>query len=981
MPLDAGMYKTNETYRSWIDNPFRFIEPNSSNGNFGLRKPQLAALHTTLGHLISTPEIPATIVMPTGTGKTDTIFSLILAGKFPRTLIIVPSDALREQTAEKIVALKTLRNMNAVEPAVLSPAISKLSSKLNVHEVEKLDQFNVLIATPQTLQYFNEDELAALTKLCTHLVIDEAHHVAARTWNRIRKAFLGKPCIQFTATPFREDKEGLDGKIIYNYPLKEAQIDGYFQEIEFHPIREYQPSLADAAIAEKAIDLLRKDLDDGKDHLMMVRAKTQKKAELLFEIYRQFEDLMPVLIHSKSANRAATLENIKLKKHKIIVCVDMLGEGFDLPELKIAAIHDQHRSPAVTLQFIGRLTRVDKKLGNAKFVANIANQKMDLQMSALYKESADWSAVIRDVSAEKIHREVQREDLASQFSDDEEGGKILALNPIPKISAIAYHVKKDDWTPSSVANFKSSKEKLQYSSVNEAGDTVILVTKADVSVGWANTFEIHNTEWYLYVAYYRTEDQTLFVNCSGDEGQALKFRDLVSADSVKIAGEKTFRTLHNIAFLKLQNVGLSRAQKDVRFTMHVGRDINAIMSELENGTAVKSNIFATGFEDGDKTTAGCSHKGKIWEMNSESIDYWVRWCDQAAVKLNDANIDPQNILNNVMRSEQIREVWPTGLFYADWPDSISIETESKISITIDGLSYSLLDVYPGQPKRATETLLEIPLLTDTEEESRQQIALVKISLLEDGYKTVCEGAKISLQNERPLAEYLDDNPLRILKQDGSFIFGNYRYFSPVTLNIKLPSKLISTWDWGDTKIQNESMGKDANLDTVQGFTYKQIEDKYEIIFNDDGAGEIADLIGVIEENGTIIVDFYHCKYCGSKDGVAIPGARVTDTYEVTGQTSRSVKWLHSGEALFSQMVSRYSKSIDKGFDRMLKGDISEVDLLRYKCRDNELSVGFFIVQPAISKAKISDEQLTVLGTSYTYIKGISGSDLKVIISK
>ncbi|UWF51824.1 DEAD/DEAH box helicase family protein [Pseudomonas sp. N3-W] len=980
MPLDAGMYKTNDAYRSWIDNPFRFIEPNSSNGDFGLRKPQLAALHMTLGHLISTPDIPATVVMPTGTGKTDTIFSLILAGTFPRTLIIVPSDALREQTAEKIVALKTLRNMKAVVPAVLSPAISKLSSKLTVNEVEKLEQFNVLIATPQALQHFNEEELAALTKLCTHLVIDEAHHVAASTWSRIRKAFAGKPCIQFTATPFREDKEGLDGKIIYNYPLKEAQIDGYFQKIEFHPIREYQPSLADAAIAEKAIALLRVDLDEGKDHLMMVRAKTQKKAKLLFEIYRKFEDLDPVLIHSKSANRAATLENIKRKKHKVIVCVDMLGEGFDLPELKIAAIHDQHRSPAVTLQFIGRLTRVDKKLGNAKFVANIANQKMDSQMSALYKESADWSAVIRDVSAEKIHREVQREELTSQFSDDEDGEKILALNPIPKISAIAYHVEKEDWTPARAAHFKSNKEKLQYSSVNESGDTVILVTKADVSVSWANTFEIHNTEWYLYLAYYRKDDQTLFINCSGDEGQALKFRDLVSSASTKIAGEKTFRTLHNITFLKLQNVGLSRAQKDVRFTMHVGRDINAIMSELENGTAVKSNIFATGFEDGDKTTAGCSHKGKIWEMNSESIDYWVRWCDQAAVKLNDANIDPQNILNNVMRSEQIREAWPTGLFYADWPDSIGIETEAKISITIDGLSYNLLEVYPGQPKRTSDTLIEIPLLTDSDEKYRQQIAIVKINLLEDGYKTICDGAKISLQNERPLAEYLDDNPFRILKQDGSFIFGNYRYYSPVTLNIKMPLKLISAWDWGDTQIQNESMGKDENLDTVQGFTYKKIEDKYQIIFNDDGAGEIADLIGINENDGIITVDFYHCKYCGSKDGVATPGARVTDAYEVSGQTSRSVKWLHSGEALFSQMVSRFSKSIDKGFNRILKGTIDEVDLLRYKCRDNELSVGFFIVQPAISKAKISDEQLTVLGTSYTYIKGISGSDLQVIIN-
>jgi superfamily II DNA or RNA helicase len=35
----------------------------------------------------------------------------------------------------------------------------------------------------------------------------------------------------------------------------------------------------------------------------------------------------------------------------------MLGEGYDLPNLKIAALHDQHKSLAITLQFIGRFTR------------------------------------------------------------------------------------------------------------------------------------------------------------------------------------------------------------------------------------------------------------------------------------------------------------------------------------------------------------------------------------------------------------------------------------------------------------------------------------------------------------------------------------------------------------------------------------------------------------------------------------------------
>lgn len=981
MPIVEQLYDDNDVYRSWADYNFKFIEPSQRTQEKGLRKPQISALYTILGHLTSTPAVPALVVMPTGTGKSDTIFSLIISGRFPKTLIIVPSDALREQVSENIQTLKNLRDMGAISQETLSPKVLKVSSKLDDEGLELAKLSNVIISTPQALQRLTEEELSSFTDLCSHLIIDEAHHVAARTWNRIKKCFKNKPCIQFTATPFREDKEGLDGKIIYNYPLKEAQSDGYFQEIEFHPIREYQPSLADNAIAEKAVALLKADLADNKDHLMLVRAKSQKRADELFEIYKSQKELNPILIHSKTKNRATILKSIKAKEHRIIVCVDMLGEGFDLPELKIAAIHDQHCSPAVTLQFIGRMTRANKKLGTAKFVANIANQRMDAQMSALYEESADWSTIIRDVSAKKIKREIQREALESKFKKEESGEKILALNPTPNISATAYTISKDDWLPNNAQYFSSHSEEMQLVSVSDAGDMVVMVTKSEASVPWANTSEVKNTEWFLYAAYYLENEKTLFIHCSGDDGQTSRFRDLIAKNPTKIFGERTFRILHNIDFLRLQNVGLSRASKDIRFTMHVGRDINAIISDLETGAAVKSNIFAVGYEDGKKSTAGCSYKGKIWEMNSESLDYWAQWCESAAAKLNDPNIDTKLIIENSMRAEQIKDSWPTGIFFADWPDELSIEREIKTHLTISGISYNLLDVFLGQPNKASSRVLEIPILTHENGIRDEELSNIQIELLDDGFRTKCNGIKLSGSKDRDFAEYLDNNPLRLLKQDGSFIRGNYRYFSPQTLNVKIPREHLIVWDWGDTRIEKESMGKNAELDCVQGFTFKKIEDTYQIVFNDDDAGEIADLIGINEKDGVIFVDFYHCKYCPSKQGVAKAGGRVEDTYVVSGQTSRSVKWLHQGEQLFSQIIARYQRSIDKGFDRVLKGKISDIDILKRKCRDLELVMGFFIVQPAISEKALTDEQLTVLGTSYTYIKGISGKNLKVIINQ
>ena len=49
--------------------------------------------------------------------------------------------------------------------------------------------------------------------------------------------------------PFREDGKQLDGDIIFKYPLKKAQDEGYFKPIHFKEVDEYDTTRADEAIA------------------------------------------------------------------------------------------------------------------------------------------------------------------------------------------------------------------------------------------------------------------------------------------------------------------------------------------------------------------------------------------------------------------------------------------------------------------------------------------------------------------------------------------------------------------------------------------------------------------------------------------------------------------------------------------------------------------------------------------------------------
>ncbi|MFB9982376.1 DEAD/DEAH box helicase family protein [Mesorhizobium kowhaii] len=66
----------------------------------GLRRPQIGGLHAALAHATRSTD-PATIVMPTGTGKTETMLALNRHQCFERLLVVVPTDALREQISGK----------------------------------------------------------------------------------------------------------------------------------------------------------------------------------------------------------------------------------------------------------------------------------------------------------------------------------------------------------------------------------------------------------------------------------------------------------------------------------------------------------------------------------------------------------------------------------------------------------------------------------------------------------------------------------------------------------------------------------------------------------------------------------------------------------------------------------------------------------------------------------------------------------------
>jgi superfamily II DNA or RNA helicase len=102
-----------------------------------------------------------------------------------------------------------------------------------------------------------------------------------------------------------------------------------------------------------------------------------------------------------------------------MVCVDLLGEGFDLPELKIAAFQDVRKSLPLTLQFAGRFTRssYDEELGEASFIVNIADIDVSNELSELYSQDANWNSLLSSISSGEISNKLDFERLIEGFQN------------------------------------------------------------------------------------------------------------------------------------------------------------------------------------------------------------------------------------------------------------------------------------------------------------------------------------------------------------------------------------------------------------------------------------------------------------------------------------------------------------------------------------------------------------------------------------
>jgi len=965
-----------QTYKSAIT----FNEGTSESP--GLRSPQLGAMHAVLGYWTTRRTTPATVVMPTGTGKTETMLALLVAARPGCLLVLVPSDALREQVAAKFETLGLLQELGVVSSSAMRPVVGRVQHSFTAANAAEdfADACNVIVATPQSLRHCRPEALAALLGACSHLFIDEAHHVAARTWSAVRQAFAGKPIVQFTATPFREDGRHLQGRVIYSFPLREAQAQGYFSRIDYTAVVDFED--VDLAVAEQSVARLRADLEAGSDHVLMARVSGIPRAKDIKPYYDKLApDLEPVIINSQMprGQQLEALKALRERKSRIIICVNMLGEGFDLPALKVAAVHDPQKSLGVTLQFIGRFARTSSvgTYGGASMFVARSEIDVDRRVRALYAEDPDWNLILRSLTEAAVQEQQDVSDFEDGFTSLPEEVTLRSL--LPKMSTVVYRAPSEFWEPQNIVDFFGEDNLLTTSiGLNADAGVAWCVVENRSDVRWGDLKTIEEVTYELYILYFDRGSKLLYINNSANDGV---FEDLADAvlepGSKRFTGSTVYRVMADIDRLVPTNVGVIDAHDQFRrFSMHVGSDVTASFTQAEAGTKSQTNISGGGYRDGEHVNISASLKGRIWShATARSLKHWCDWCDSVGEKLLDDTISIDKVIGQFILPQSLTGRPDGVLLAAEWPWLIHTMQADSLRLSFQDIVYEAVytDLVPNTD--STSGPFTFDVRTGAWKVTYE--AAVEKGRLRYRCTTDDEVKVVRPRSEHRLSDWLNDNGLIFILDDDRIIEGDLLY-KPTWDKEPFDRTRLTPLEWTGTTLTVESQTKDRLANSIQYRVIAELKaeaEPWDIIIDDDGSGEIADVVALRIDQEGLLIRLVHCKY---SHGDAA-GARVADLYEVCGQAQKSIMWRRSDLRPFFRTLDNRARKKQRrdGISPFEVGDIKKLYEIQDKATVLRRRMEMVIVQPGVSVSKATPQQLDLLASTQAYLKTTINAPLAV----
>lgn len=948
-----------------------------------LRRPQIGALHSIIGYQSSGMTEPGIVVMPTGTGKTETMLAWLVAQRPEHVLVVVPSSALRDQIASKFETLGILQREEIVRATALRPRVGRVAGRFESEEAATsfVAACNVVVATPSAIRASTPSVRASFFSGFTHLLVDEAHHACARTWAEIIHTFDERPVLLFTATPYRRDGRTLPGRVIYRFPLREAQREGYFSKIDFTAVLDLDGD--DEALANAALARLRDDLRAGYEHLLLARVGTKQRADEVHALYSSLApDLHPKVIYDSlpAAERDAAVQAMRDRLSRVIVCVDMLGEGFDLPTLKVGAFHDTHQSLSPMVQLIGRLARTSAPvpIGKASVFIRQEPRHALSPLRSLLREDPDWDKVLSDTTERATERADEVSRFEASFVDNPPEVPVGLLQP--KMSARAFATTTDDWDPFAARDVYGDAILDDTISVNRENTMAWFVIENVSDLRWGRIPSLRTTDYTLIALFLDRALGLLYVHCS-DTRRALD--DLVKAivghEAIPVKGYDAFKVFSNLDRLIPTNIGLLDVRdRDKRFSMHVGSDVETALTEAERSHKANTHIAAKAFQEGERITIAAALSGRFWSTRTASnLAEWRWWCHEQGRKLRDSTIDVHSLFRDMIIPIDVKERPPYPCLAIEWPWSLYLGTETIPRIVYNKRDVFLTDAELKVDDYGVEGPLRFSVVTPSwnlKYEGRFGASGVHYRAMED--EAIVEGGH---RQDVPLSKWLNDHKPTLLLAGDRLITSDDRLLESRSELPPYPRDQLRPLKWAENgvDIKVESQGPDRRKDSIQAFMARYLMDNrtFDVLIDDDRSGEAADLVGLRVEAGDLHVTLVHCKYSSQP----APGARLADLYEVCGQAMRGARWRDMAASPLLDHLARRTTNYIKTFKHspFEIGDRKTLHMIRQKAPTLLPRFTTIIAQPGMSIGSASDEQLRLIAGAASYVQTVTKGGFEV----
>jgi superfamily II DNA or RNA helicase len=322
------------------------------------------------------------LVGPTGMGKTVIIAAILqgIAARGRSAMVLVHRRELIAQTADKL-------RLAGVQHGIIAAGLPTTDHPIQVASVQTLTRRLGQLATAPDL-----------------IVIDEAHHATAGSWKRVMDHWPETLRLGVTATPMRLDGRGLSAA--FDRLIFGPSVAGLVNAGFLCPARIYAPPVmadltglkrraGDYATDQAAAAMDRPSVTgDAIAHYQRLAAGQRAIAFCCSIAHAEHvaasfnaANISAGTLLGETRDRDQLVQRFAAGELQVLVTVDVVSEGFDIPAAGCAILLRPTQSLGLYLQQVGRVLRpaVDKKL------AIILDHVGNVHRHGFPDDPRDWS--------------------------------------------------------------------------------------------------------------------------------------------------------------------------------------------------------------------------------------------------------------------------------------------------------------------------------------------------------------------------------------------------------------------------------------------------------------------------------------------------------------------------------------------------------------------------------------------------------------